>query len=198
MSINVDFDWYRAFSKDGSAGYEYSHGKIREIGREIEPIKPVADSWAALFLIFGGLDGSPKACVEFANDWGLIKVQQFERDHAEPLSLWRSEINSVKHWVAILRNKTARRGRSMTAIGTSTDVFLRFGSSPTPLVVLRPKSLIDFMRLQMAQFFSGGNELADCVECGNAFAVGVTKRVDSKFCTDACRFRYHNKRRAGK
>jgi hypothetical protein len=196
MSINVDFDWYRVFSKDGSAGYEYKGGKIHEVGRGIEPIKPL-DIRGELFLDFARLDGSPSACVVFASRWGFLKLQRFDPERAEPLALWRSEINSMKRWIFLIGDKTAPRGRSLSSIGTSTNVFLQFGS-PHPSLVLQPAGLIDAMRLQMAKFFSGGNELATCTECTELFAIGSAKRADAKFCSDSCRFRYHNKRRAGK
>jgi hypothetical protein len=200
MSINVDFDWYRAFSEDGSAGYEHSRDKIREVGRKTEPYRLVDDSSTKLFLTFAGLDErSPDACVNFANRWGFLKVQQFDRNRTESLSDWVDGIKSMKRSVAQLRDKERPRGSSLSGIGTSAALFLRFGD-PNPSLVLRPETLLDAMRIQMAQFFTAGNELADCAECGKAFAIGigVRKRADSRFCSDACRFRYHNKRRAGK
>jgi hypothetical protein len=195
--IAVDFEWYRAFSTDGSPGYDYKAGKIREVGREIEPIKPL-DFHKELFLDFAALDDSPSACVGFASRWGLLKVLQIsERPRAEPLADWREGIGSMRRWIAQLKDKTAPRGRSMSAIGTQTDVFLQFGAH-TPSLVLRPATLIDALRLQMADFFSDGNAVAACIECGKTFATGEARRADAKFCSDSCRFRYHNKRRAGK
>jgi hypothetical protein len=198
MSINVDFDWYRAFSKDGSPGYEHKGGKIHEIGRAHEPIKPL-EIRDVLFRDFAQLDGSSRACVGFAHRWGFLKVQQFDRERAESLAEWRREIESMKWWIAMIERDTGMPfGRAASSIGATAGVFLQVGGAPSPSVVLRPTTLIDAMRLQMALFFAGGNQFSTCVQCGRSFAIGEARRSDAKFCSDTCRFRYHNKRRAGK
>jgi len=86
---------------------------------------------------------------------------------------------------------------------TELDVILVPGKPDGRLALsLRPKVLVDAMRVQLAQSIAGGNEISVCEVCGSWFEKGGrggdAKRSIARFCSDKCRNQFHNERRASK
>jgi hypothetical protein len=203
IKLGVDFEWQRAFSTaSGAPAYEFKDGEIRQRGRvEEETIRPLTLR-PTLYLDFAQLDGSPDACLQFARRWGLLTIQFFEKPKAEPIKLWKEEIGSIRFLLQGLPLADANNAqstiavRSLTNLGVAANVFLQQGPPPLPpSLVLRPRTLIDAIRLQMAHAFAGGVEVATCARCGSWFERGTNRRSDARFCSDTCRFKHHNARR---
>jgi hypothetical protein len=78
---------------------------------------------------------------------------------------------------------------------TSVDVLLSTDSAPAGAhrgLVLRPPSLIDAIKLQLAQSVASGNAISTCQQCSKWFEVGGKgKRNIAKFCSDRCRSRFN-------
>jgi hypothetical protein len=203
----IDFSWARAFAKSpGNPAYECADGKIRQVARGKQQYAPFAHG--DLFLEFSQLDGSEKACVGFAEKWGLLTQRAFSTGDlpSEDLSFWRAEIRKMHIYVQMLPKviRVANSRGTFAKVG-KVDVLLVPGIGPkaTPVLVMEPADLLQAMNLEMAQFVAGGGVPANCEECGRLFgAGGAGKRTDAKFCSDGCRNRFHyskkRKRRVSK
>ena len=114
----IDFEWARAFAKEGGPAYEYSRGKIRQIGRGIDDGRRPLEIDQSLWSRFAKLDGrSPSACVEFAHAWGLLTIPAVIGSAVgaeEPLDLWRSEIERVGFWLRGLSAARVPFGKAKT------------------------------------------------------------------------------------
>ncbi len=198
----IQFEWTRAFGKSPShAAYDYHGGKIRQIGRGKQKYSPLATE--ALYLKFAQLDGSPAACVGFAESCGLLEHQASSTNPpSEDLSFWRAEIRRMKVLILALPKvvKVVNSRGTFATVG-SVDILLvpGVGSNAKPVMVFEPRNLLQAMNLQMAQSITGGNTVLTCQQCGTWFEVGAdAKRAVAKFCSDKCRFRFNYERRAGK
>jgi hypothetical protein len=192
----IDFSWTRAFAKSlGKPAYECANGKIRQIGRGKQHYAPFAN--AGLYLEFSQLDGSEKACVAFAEKWGLLTEPAYSTGElpSEDLSFWRSEIKKMRTYIRMLPNvvRVANSRGTFAKVGT-VNVLLVPGTGPkaTPVLVMEPGDLLQAMNLEMAQFVAGGGIPATCQQCGRTFGAGGTgKRTVAKFCSDSCRSRFN-------
>jgi hypothetical protein len=203
--IEIDFQWRRAFA------YELAGSKrgpvIRQMSGRLEQYSPL-QTHQQLYLLFAKLDGSPEACLEFASHWGLLGLL-CHKGAVEEIDEWKHQIKLVRSWVQTLEIEHGGKSpsvstpnfiRSRTKI-TTLDVLL--GSSGVPgaslAMVLRPRTLVDAMLLQLAQSAASGNSILACQQCGQWFEAGTEgKRSVSKFCSDRCRFRFNYERRARK
>ncbi|MGY4624586.1 hypothetical protein [Bradyrhizobium sp. USDA 4486] len=170
---------------------------IQQIGKS-EPRQPLATT-ADLYLRFAALKNYPEgkpfaeACLRFAHDYGFVQTYGYDGEF-ETLESWRSAVefmNETMHGLRRAKNENAlpRAGAAITDVGV-----MLLPGKPEPKVVLRPRVLLDAMRLQLAQSIAGGRGLQACENCGNWFEVGGrrgAKRVGSKFCSDACRNEFH-------
>jgi hypothetical protein len=193
--MNLDFESLRAFSKTGSPPYCHEGGKLREIGTSMERVRPLDNP--KLFEDFVGLD-SPDAYVKFATVWGLLTVEPHETMRAEPIKEWQTKIRSMRKWIGLLRSSSVPFGRAWSRLPAEVMPGIRLEGGDGPVLVFRPKRLVDALWLQLARFVAQGGAVLTCEECGKDFGVGAKKRADARFCGDTCRFRFHNKRRAGK
>jgi hypothetical protein len=196
--IGVDFQWTRAFAKAGNqAAYAYSRGEIRQIGRGKERYRPLATD--GLYLRFAELDGSPEACVAFANTHGLLtKHANLTNPPSEPLETWRREIRRMKTLSSMLPDVVKfANSRGTYAVVGELNVLLvpRAGPNASPTLVLEPNTLLQAMNLQMAKFVAGGGSWFSCEQCGGQFERGgdSDRRSDARFCSDLCRVRNHRR-----
>jgi len=193
--IQIEFEWTRAFAKaPGAHCYEHADGKIRQISRGKQRYSPLANQ--SLYLDFARLDGSPPACVAFAEKWGLLVTPASSKEPAsEDLSFWRAEIKKMQALIGMLPTviRVANSRGTYARVG-SLDVLLVPGTGPEarPVMVMEPRNLLQAMNLEMAQFVTGGGSLLICQQCGRWFEAGHGgKRVVARFCGDTCRNRFH-------
>ena len=66
-----------------------------------------------------------------------------------------------------------------------------------PGIAFVPDSLLSAIDLQFYQAISGMTEIKACEHCGTWFerGPGRDRRGKSRFCSDSCRFKFHNARR---
>jgi hypothetical protein len=190
----IHFEWSKGW------GYELSgEGKvIRQSHRGRDRFHPLEIN-KSLYVAFSRLDGTPNACLEFARSWGLL-TERARPDAAEPLELWRQKIRLMKASIAMVDMvRTVNSRRSEAAMATVKVVLVSGEPDAKPILVLRPPTLWDAMLTQLALSKAGGGSLATCEQCGNPFEVGASgKRSVAKFCSDECRNRFNNQRRARK
>ncbi len=195
--IKIDFEWTRAFAKaPGEPSYACRDGKIRQTGRGKQRYSPLANQ--SLYLDFAQLDGSAAACVGFAEKWGLlITPAGSTKLPSEDLSFWRAEIKKMQGMIRMLPTvvRIANSRGTYARVG-SLDVLLVPGTGPDarPVMVMEPHDLLQAMNLEMAQFVAGGGTLLTCQQCSRWFEAGQGgKRTVAKFCSDACRNKFHYK-----
>lgn len=189
-TIDVDFIWHRASSYELGVS---ARGKvIRQKGR-LAPYSPLR--LETLPLHFAKLDGSPKACLDFATRFGFLETVPGAGDE-ESVSDWRHSIMLVRGWVEMIAaGNLALPGLASNSLITTVDVLVGYEPSGARRLVLRPRALLNAMLLQLAQ----SSAIATCQQCGQWFEVGAAgKRVVAKFCSDKCRNRFNYERRAEK
>jgi hypothetical protein len=196
--IKIDFEWTRAFAKaPGEPAYEHRGGKIRQIGLGKQRYAPLA-AHQSLYLDFAQLGGEAADCVAFAERWGLLtNPAGSSKLPSEDLSFWGSEIKKMRGNIQMLPTivRVANSRGTFARVG-SLDVVLVPGTGPdaAPVMVMEPHNLLQAMNLQMAQFVTGGGSLHSCEQCSRYFEAGRGgKRTVAKFCTDACRNKFHDK-----
>jgi hypothetical protein len=193
MTTTIEFKWPRPRL------CELAGGAIRQIGsgrdNQWAPLEHVPD----LYLQFAQLDGSEDACLAFARGFGLLTTPA-KTGAEERIDDWQREIKrmeSLTRMVGMVKTANARR---VLLRVTTIDVALLSGESHgstvepavKPILVLQPKTLLDAMKLQLAQAQAGGATLHTCDQCGRLFEVGAgAKRSVAKFCSDKCRQRHH-------
>lgn len=201
--FDIDFVWYRA------PHYELARRNtvIRQKGA-LEPYSPFR--MEGLPFIFERLDGSPQACLSFAQNFGLLHTGPRPSGAEEEIAKWRLGIGLVRSWIQVLTGDArvvdpAGRIRTggIAAPGARTHsdianvkVFIDCEPGRSRRLTLRPVDLLNAMLLMLAT--SSG--IATCQQCGNWFDIGGEgRRVIAKFCSDECRNRHnYEKRRAGK
>jgi hypothetical protein len=202
--IQIEFEWTRAFAKTpGEPAYAIEGGKICQIGRGKQRYAPLVGN-QSLYLDFAQLDGSPGSCLGFAEKWGMLhEPASISNPPAEDLSFWRAEIKKMMIHVRMLPTvvRMTQSGRGTFARVGALDVLLvpGRGLDARPVIVMEPRNLLQAMNLELAQSVAGGASLLTCKECGRYFEAGTgAKRTVAKFCSDACRNRFHYKHRGAR
>jgi hypothetical protein len=159
-------------------------------------------------LRFANLDGSADQCLGFARAWGLL-TKPASAGASEPLDLWQHEIRKMKSLVSVLDATSDRPGGIVRTTGsrrirfdiTSIDVALLSHEPGTrPALILRPRTLLNAMHLQMATSVASGGSVRACAQCGEWFEAGSSnaRRSIAIFCSTRCKNRHNYLRRIGK
>jgi hypothetical protein len=73
------------------------------------------------------------------------------------------------------------------------------GEDNEPVLALRPREMADALLLCAARMMAAGTTFSICEHCKTPFLSGGTrfrnKRGDARFCSDECRWRWHNESR---
>jgi hypothetical protein len=196
-TIDIDFDWTRALD------YELADSKkglvIRQKGRRSERIWPLKFQ-EGLYRVFEKLDGSPEACLGFARSWGLLESPAPLRSVAEEhITDWRHSIQEIRGLMKTLNINNAPPGIRTRKSISSLEVMIAYSANEKPAIVLRPQTLLEAMKLQLAQSVASGNAILTCQQCGTLFEVGAgARRTVSRFCSVTCKNRHHYKQRGRK
>jgi hypothetical protein len=206
LEVKIDFEWNRAYSRrPGAAAYEIKNGKIVQIGERKQSYSPL--KFGTLYLEFAQLDGTPEACLAFAEKYGLLCAPaRFANRPSEELSFWKSEIKRMLLNIrslptAIVRVDFSPRGGMYARVGKMNVLLVAGpGVGAPPVMVIEPEDLLQAMNLEMAHFISGGGRLILCRNCGLMFQAGRagSKRVIAQFHNDECKHAFHNAKRRSK
>jgi hypothetical protein len=76
------------------------------------------------------------------------------------------------------------------------------GRDKKPLLAIRPPDLRNALILYAARMIATGTTFSTCMRCNTPFLSGGSgqskKRGDARFCSDECRYKYHNEMRRKK
>jgi hypothetical protein len=219
--ISIGFEWPRGRayeivepslprSKKDPLAAMSNEPHIRQTGRteKENPARQPLEIHPSLYLDFVKLDGAAEfaeACRHFAQNWGLL-TRYAEPNAQEPLSLWRSEIKTMKDTIERLRRAFEEKIIPSRGEWIPTDLQAVLVPPGKPdgraRLLFRPRVLRDAMRIQLMQSIAVGNAVNACPVCGSWFERGGrggdVKRSIARFCSDRCRNAFHNKQRASK
>lgn len=174
----------------------------------------------ALFRRFALLPETPAGCIEFANENGLLfgvgyqrigpdfdhdpnraPTQYFEEVDLDRLSAWISQVRRVRRLIEdwdrarATGANTAPFWENLRTPRLGVQLVSRAGK---PGLFLEPDCLLSAIDLQFYQAVAGMTELRACEQCGAWFECGPGggRRTVSRFCSDRCRFNFHNERRS--
>ena len=135
--------------------------------------------------------GDDEGLRKFFDEFGLtIPGSQVDRDET-----LRNQKN-LRHLL-----ETTNIGSATVAVRTANDIIAQLagaellpiwhqaGRRGAPHVVLKSKSLLAFMLMEVANAAAYGAQLSTCQRCGTAFLTGkmTMRRTRAKFCSDRCR-----------
>jgi hypothetical protein len=151
-----------------------------------------------LFMQFATLDQRAAACAEFASNFGLLLTRG---EGTEDVEIWFHHIGRFRRLVDLWQS-----GPPVAVLTRSEPDDLREAAIGAKLVwrdgrpglSMTPDTLISALRLQFMQAIADMREIKSCDQCGRWFERGPGKdrRGKSRFCSDACRFGFHNERRS--
>jgi hypothetical protein len=177
----------------------------------------------ALFREFAALDETPQAAADFGSRYGWlfpyrlhdvapldlpglpefylnVAVVEHPDDGIEYFEQWCREIRRMRRLVAELDEATAKGHRcrpnykDLRLPGLIAQLVDHGGA---PAIELKPDCLISALDLQFYRVVVGLSEIRACDACGTWFECGPGKgrRGKSRFCSDKCRFNFHNARK---
>lgn len=151
----------------------------------------------------------PEACAEFASKFGYLgfavlhKARKIGEDkalrHGEAHIDWAHAASSVKSLIDFWRESLWHKinPESPTGIKFSQLEAVLVASPPDgrPRLHLRPPTLFDAIKIQLAQAISTDAAIKECRLCGKWFEAGRGRtrgRRDAEFCSQQHKIDYHN------
>jgi hypothetical protein len=176
---------------------------------KITRYKPLEQN-TALYAEFANLDGSKKACLEFAHKYGLLQTDLLAvydpevLEVVERLAGWRSHIARVKEIIKRCELSRANPSEAFRQFVKKdewlfpVDLYLSVKSPKSPAALdVRTTSLLSAIELQAIQSILEGYQSRQCIECTKLIKIGVgERRSHSKFCSTRCKDKYHNRLKA--
>ena len=169
------------------------------------------DQNPSLYAQFAGLDGSEKACLRFAENYGtlffnpeVIRWPTRSIGEWETLGAWRSCIKGIRDTIRRCelsrdnpREAFRQFGKSDKRLfGVKLTLSVKSAHSPATLDA-GPENLFSALELQAIQSILAGRRSHQCIECSNWFEIGVgARRSMAKFCSRRCKDSYHNRLKA--
>lgn len=186
----VEHPGMRTFEGKSAFGAEAGGFYLVPKGNEMRRQQPllVRDN---LYLLFASLDGTPKACAEFATSWGALGLHQ-AKGGEESVAVWRDAIHEMHSAISFWRKDPALfMPKAPWKVGGTVDVYLGpVGADGAARLSLRPRSLWTGLWIQFAQAAASGLAIKDCEHCGVWFEAGgrggTSRRADAKFCSHRC------------
>ena len=167
---------------------------------------------ASLYAEFANLDGSEKACLDFAHKYGTL----FHANSAKTRIITNQpELDSFMNWKHEIKNIRDIIRRCELSRSNPAEAFRRFGKrdkrifgatmllsvknphSPATLEIWT-ETLIAGIQLQaIRSILLEGRKSVQCFECSRPFEIGGgARRSQSKFCSTRCKDNYHNRLKA--
>jgi hypothetical protein len=168
------------------------------------------DGNPSLYAEFASLDGSEKACLNFAHRYGTLfypdKIKTvIGNPGPDSFRHWKERIKGTKDLIRRCQlsrtnpeeafRQFAKKDRRLFSV----EVFLSIKSSNSPATLeMRPESLYAAIELQtILSIIFEGRQPYECIECNKPFTVGIgARRSQSKFCSRRCKDTYHNRLKA--
>jgi hypothetical protein len=122
---------------------------------------------------------------------------EYAEHHYESLFRWFQLANRIQWMFDPAERKTDNDWRSNSEEGVvgRLGVYIAWGR---PLLSIRPDTTFDALVYHAAQMITAGTKFHTCEHCKTPFLGGGgahgrnKKRSDARFCSDACRWGYHN------
>jgi hypothetical protein len=167
---------------------------------------------ASLYAEFANLNGSEKACLDFAHQYGTLfppydaRTRHISnRPDLESFVNWKREIKKMRDIIRrceLSRSNPAEAFRQFGKrdkwlIGVELVLSITNPHSPATLET-RVQTLIAGMQLQAVQsILFEGRKSVQCIECNRPFLIGGgARRSQSKFCSMRCKDSFHNSLKA--
>jgi hypothetical protein len=154
-----------------------------------------------------------RAALAIAQQTGLLhvshrRIEEYDKWRSDPTQpRWGidgPDRESVQYWYGLSQTIKALfhgpRGHIFSGRGYGgIEIYLSAGSGVTE-VRLRPSSTMAMLTYHAAQMIAAGTTIQTCTQCGSSFLGGGSgagrrgpkKRADARFCSDRCRWTYHN------
>ena len=211
--FEIDFEW--------AVASEYVLRSVRRGSTRDRAICPTKDAKitrcrpleqnTALYAEFANLDGSKKACLEFAHKYGLLRTDlklavRIGNDPRvlETLGAWRAYIAHVKEIIKRCELSRASPSEAFRQFVKKdkwlfpVELYLSVKSPSSPASLdVRVETLLSAIELQAIQSILEGHQSRQCIECSKSFKIGAgERRSQSKFCSTRCKDNYHNRLKA--
>lgn len=133
--------------------------------------------------------------LRFAKQYGLLQCKS-EDGQVERLDDWHFLIEDLRALRARFQLGTWELGKDQLVVERMSAALVSDPLTGAPRLTFRPHSLRGAIQLQLAHKLARGAQLKACVQCGANFEAGINgKRGDAKFCSDACRYIFNNKKK---
>jgi hypothetical protein len=167
---------------------------------------------ASLYAEFANLNGSEKACLDFAHKYGTLFLPEDARTRVsrsspdlESFVNWKQEIKKVRDIIKrceLSRSNPAEAFRQFGKrdkwlVGVELVLSIKDSHSRAALET-RVGTLIAGIQLQAVQsVLFEGRKSVQCIECNRPFLIGGgARRSQSKFCSTRCKDSFHNNLKA--
>jgi hypothetical protein len=119
---------------------------------------------------------------------------------AEPLSDWIAAASSIQIAFGILEHHDFDLPPQLISVHDYLEILLSKRLGEQPLLHIHPTSTRAALIYRAAQMVAQGTASQVCKNCGTLFLEGGErdlrkKRAGSRFCSDKCRYEYHNEKR---
>ena len=188
-----------------------SESAIRYAENAIITLRRPLEENPSLFTEFASLNGSQKACLDFAHKYGtLFHPRSFgtsavESPVQESFKNWRYYIKNMSDIILRCELSRSNPAEAFRQFGKrdkrlfGVDLFLSIKKSNSPATLeMHAGTLLAGMQLQAIQaILLDGRKSVQCIECSRPFLIGAgARRSQSKFCSARCKDSYHNRLKA--
>jgi hypothetical protein len=124
---------------------------------------------------------------------------KYRENESEPLESWLYLAQTIQ-----LMFESSRHRIPVSTVGTpvgTMQIHLARRSDGSCFMTLRPRATRDALIYHAAQMIAKGTISQTCEQCGTTFLSGGAgrrkekKRGDARFCSDECRWKFHNESR---
>lgn len=163
----------------------------------------------ALYAEFAKLNGSERACLQFAHKYGLPQADLRNRAHypasLETLRVWKAQIKLVRDIINRCELSRSNPQEAFRRFGKKdmwlfgvVELYLSVKSRNSPATLdVRPRNLFAAIQLQAIAAILTGRKSVQCIECSTPFEIGRgARRSQAKFCSTRCKDSYHNRLKA--
>jgi hypothetical protein len=195
----------------GRAEYEFqaaSPGEKRELSGsgflvrkgKLKPVRPKSKDIEKAIELLVRCDSAqlPLVAVGIARSMGGLLPATTE----EPLFVWEGMQSRLREMFAGKLKHHPTIGSPLAPADGSqragdVGVYLVLGKDGKPKLALRPDNLMQALTLYAARQIATGTTFGACLHCKGPFlrGGGSKKRGDARFCSDPCKWEFHNERR---
>jgi hypothetical protein len=185
ISYCIDFEWGVA-----ARGYTIVEGIVVPNKGPLLVTQPL-QQYPGLFKQFAKLEPTAAGAAKFANGFGLLQSDPNQNRLADWFTMSRdfAELanGTSANWSEDQKSSLIRVNEIIRT-GVMTEIS-KVG------LVLKPRSLLAAMALQLGFWLQSSDRIGQCTECGNTWLIGpetghrVSRKYCSPNCSDAARYR---------